>query len=140
MIVSASGMADAGRIRHHLKHNLWRPESHVVIVGFEAEGTLGRRLLDGVDTVRIFGEEIAVKARIHDITGLSAHADQEQLLTWASHFKTPRLVILTHGEPEAAMTLRGLLEERLQFEVAVANMNEVFDLARTPRRRGTEGG
>ena len=140
VIVSARGMADAGRIRHHLKHNLWRPESHVVIVGFQAQGTLGRRLLDGVDTVRSFGEEIAVKARIHDITGLSAHADQEQLLTWASHFKTPRLVILTHGEPEAAMTLRGLLEERLQFEVAVANMNEVFDLARTPRRRGAEGG
>ncbi len=139
VIISASGMADAGRIRHHLKHNLWRPESHIVIVGFQAQGSLGRRLLDGADTVRIFGDEIAVKAKIHDIGGLSAHADQEQLLAWASHFKAPRLVILTHGEPEAAMTLRGLLEERLQFKVAVANMNEVFDLAKTPRRRGAKG-
>lgn len=135
VIISASGMADAGRIRHHLKHNLWRPESHVVIVGYQAQGSLGRRLLDGADTVRIFGDEIAVKAHIHDITGLSAHADQGQLLAWASHFKPPRLVILTHGEPEAATALRQLLEERLGFTVAVANMMEVFDLTRAPRSR-----
>jgi metallo-beta-lactamase family protein len=135
VIISASGMADAGRIRHHLKHNLWRPESHVVIVGFQAQGTLGRRLLEGAQSVRIFGEEIAVRAHIHDITGLSAHADQGQLLAWASHFKPPRLVILTHGETEAALTLKQLLEERLRFNVAVANVNEVFDLAKTPRSR-----
>lgn len=139
VIISASGMADAGRIRHHLKHNLWRPESHVVIVGYQAEGSLGRRLLDGAETVRIFGDEIAVKAHIHDITGLSAHADQRQLLEWASHFKPPRLVILTHGEPDAATALRRLLEERLGFTVAVANMNEVFDLTRAPRSRAAEG-
>jgi metallo-beta-lactamase family protein len=137
VIISASGMADAGRIRHHLKHNLWRPESHVVIVGYQAQGSLGRRLLDGADTVRIFGDEIAVRAHIHDITGLSAHADQGQLLAWASHFKKPRLVILTHGEPQAAATLRGLLEEKLGFTVAVANLNEVFDLARAPRGRAS---
>jgi metallo-beta-lactamase family protein len=135
VIISASGMADAGRIRHHLKHNLWRPEAHVVIVGFQAQNTLGRRLLDGVKSVRIFGEEIAVKAQIHDITGLSAHADQGQLLAWASHFKPPRLVILTHGEQNAALTLEGLLEEKLHFKVVVANKSEVFDLAKTPRRR-----
>lgn len=135
VIISASGMADAGRIRHHLKHNLWRPEAHVVIVGFQAQGTLGRRLLDGADTVRIFGDEIAVKAHIHDITGLSAHADQGQLLAWASHFRPPRVVILTHGEPEAATTLKRLLEERLRFTVAIAARNEVFDLGRAPRKR-----
>jgi metallo-beta-lactamase family protein len=140
IIISASGMADAGRIRHHLKHNLWRPESHIVIVGFQAQGSMGRRLLDGADTVRIFGEEIAVKAQIHDITGLSAHADQAQLLAWASHFKSPRLVILTHGEPEAALVLKHLLEEKLQFRVAVADMNEVFDLAKTPRSRVAKSG
>ena len=139
IIISASGMAEAGRIRHHLKHNLWKPEAHVVIVGFQAQHTLGRRLLEGVESVTLFGDEIAVKAHIHEMTGLSAHADQQQLLDWASHFDQPRLVILTHGEPEAATALRGLLEERLRFKVAVANMNEVFDLAKTRRRRGAGG-
>jgi len=135
VIISASGMADAGRIRHHLKHNLWRPEAHVVIAGYQAEGSMGRRLLDGAETVRIFGEEIAVKAHIHNITGLSAHADQEQLLEWAGHVRSPRLVILTHGEPEAAATLKGLLNERLGFTVAIANLDEVFDLGKAPRKR-----
>lgn len=128
VIISASGMADAGRIRHHLKHNLWRPEAHVVIVGFQAQGTLGRRLLDGDKRVRIFGEEIAVKAHIDEITGLSAHADQAQLLSWASHFVPPRLTILVHGELQSALTLERLLEERLHFKVVVAEPNEIFDL------------
>jgi metallo-beta-lactamase family protein len=128
VIISASGMADAGRIRHHLKHNLWRPEAHVVIVGFQAQGSLGRRLLQGDRRVRIFGEEIAVKAHIHEITGLSAHADQGQLLDWASHFQPPRLTILIHGELEAALTLEKLLEERLHFNVVVAEPQEIFDL------------
>jgi len=128
VIISASGMAEAGRVRHHLKHNLWRPEAHIVIVGFQARHTLGRRLLDGDKQVRLFGEEIAVKAQIHEITGLSAHADQEQLLAWASHFKPPRLTILTHGETVAAMTLERLLEDRLHFAVVVAERNEIFEL------------
>jgi len=128
VIISASGMADAGRIRHHLKHNLWRPEAHVVIVGFQAQNTLGRRLLEGEKRVRLFGEEIAVRAHIHEITGLSAHADQEQLLAWASHFRPPRLTILTHGELNAALTFEKLLVDRLGFEVAVAEPEEVFDL------------
>ncbi len=128
VIISASGMAEAGRIRHHLKHNLWRPEAHIVIVGFQAEHTLGRRLLEGVKRVRLFGEEIAVKAQIHEITGLSAHADQEQLLAWASHFEPPRLTILTHGELEAALTLERLLEERLHFSAVVAEIDQVFEL------------
>jgi metallo-beta-lactamase family protein len=128
VIISASGMADAGRIRHHLKHNLWRPEAHVVIVGFQAQNTLGRRLLDGDKRVRLFGEEIAVRAHIHEITGLSAHADQSQLLAWASHFKPPKLTILTHGELNAALALQKLLEERLSFNVVVAEPEEVFEL------------
>jgi metallo-beta-lactamase family protein len=128
IIISASGMADAGRIRHHLKHNLWRPEAHVVIVGFQAQDTLGRRLLDGAKTVHIFGEEIAVKAHIHDLTGLSAHADQAQLLSWASHLKPPRLVVLTHGEPNAALTLAGLLQERFHFKVIVPEKNDTIQL------------
>jgi len=132
VIISASGMADAGRVRHHLKHNLWRPEAHVVIVGFQAQGTLGRRLLDGDKRVRIFGEEIAVKAHIDEISGLSAHADQAQLLAWASHFEPPRLTILIHGELESAMTLERLLEEQLHFKVVVAEPNEIFDLDGEP--------
>ncbi len=128
IIISASGMAEAGRVRHHLKHNLWRPEAHVVIVGFQAQHTLGRRLLEGADRVHLFGDEIAVKAHIHEISGLSAHADREQLISWASHFQKPRLVILTHGETQAAETLRDLLRTRLDFNVTVADKNEVFNL------------
>ena len=128
IIISASGMADAGRIRHHLKHNLWRPEAHVVIVGFQAQGTLGRRLLQGEKRVRLFGEEIAVEAHIDEITGLSAHADQAQLLAWASHFEPPRLTILIHGELQSALTLEKLLEEKLHFKVVVAEPMEIFDL------------
>ena len=128
VIISASGMADAGRIRHHLKHNLWRPEAHVVIVGFQAQNTLGRRLLEGDKRVRIFGEEIAVRAHIHEISGLSAHADQEQLLAWVSHFKSLRTVILTHGELQAALTLEKLIEDKFHFNVVVAEKNEIFDL------------
>ena len=85
--------------------------------------------------MRIFGEEIAVKAHIHEITGLSAHADQAQLLAWASHFKPPRLTILTHGEAKAATTLQRLLEEQLHFRVVVAEKNEIFDLEETPPNR-----
>lgn len=128
VIVSASGMADAGRIRHHLKHNLWKPEAHVVFVGFQAQGTMGRRLLDGDKRVRMFGEEIAVKATVHEISGLSAHADQAQLLAWASNIEPPRLTILVHGELKAALALERLLEEKLQFNVVVAELNETFDL------------
>jgi metallo-beta-lactamase family protein len=128
VIISASGMADAGRIRHHLKHNLWRPEAHVVIAGFQAQGTLGRRLLEGATNVRIFGEDIAVKAHVHDVTGLSAHADQAQLMEWASHFKPPRLTIVTHGELEASLALQKLLEEKLHFAVMVPAKGQVIEL------------
>jgi metallo-beta-lactamase family protein len=128
VIISASGMADAGRIRHHLKHNLWRPEAHVVIVGFQARNTLGRRLLDGAQEVRIFGDEIAVKAHVHELTGLSAHADQSQLLEWASHSKPPRHTFVIHGEPQAAAVFADLLEEKLHFNVDVPNRNETFKL------------
>ena len=128
VIISASGMADAGRIRHHLKHNVWRPEAHVVIVGFQAQGTLGRRLLEGAQTVRLFGEDVAVKAHIHDLAGLSAHADQAQLLEWASHFKPPKLTIVTHGETEASLSLKRLLEEKLGFTAVVPARGQIIEL------------
>ncbi len=135
VIISASGMADAGRIRHHLKHNLWRPEAHVVIVGFQAKGTLGRRLLEGAQTVRLFGEDVAVKAHVHDLAGLSAHADQAQLLEWASHFKPPKLTLITHGEVEASLTLQGLLETKLGFTAMVPAKGQIIELdGRVPKK------
>jgi len=132
IIISSSGMAEAGRIKHHLKHNLWKPEAHVVFVGYQAQGTLGRRLLDGDKRVRIFGEEIAVKAHIHEISGLSAHADREQLLAWAGHAGAPRLTLLTHGEPAAAFSLKKALEERFRFRVEVPEAFESFPLSSEP--------
>ena len=99
VIISASGMCDAGRIRHHLKHNLWRPECSVVFVGYQAEGSLGRRLLEGASEVKLFGEEIAVRARIYNFKGLSSHADRDHLIAWAEHYQPrPRQVFVVHGD------------------------------------------
>ncbi len=99
VIISSSGMCDGGRVRHHLKHNLWRKECSVIFVGFQANGTLGRTILDGAKKVEIFGEEIAVLATIYNFTGLSAHADRDELLKWINNFnKKPEKVFVTHGE------------------------------------------
>jgi metallo-beta-lactamase family protein len=113
IIISASGMADAGRILHHLKHNLWRPESSVLLVGFQAQGSLGRRLLDGVKRVKIMGEEIGVKAKIFNLDGFSAHADQDHLIDWLEHFQpAPANVFIVHGEQVAQETLAGLIKDK----------------------------
>lgn len=100
VIISASGMCEAGRIRHHLKHNLWRPESTIVFVGYQTRGTLGRSLLEGATEVRLFGEPIEVKAKIVKITGISGHADKNGLLKWINHFteQPPKRVFVVHGE------------------------------------------
>lgn len=104
VIISASGMCEAGRIRHHLKHNLWRPESTVIFVGYQARGTLGRGILEGARTVHILGEEIAVKAQIESIEGFSGHADQKGLLSWVAGFsQLPRQVFVVHGEEQSSM-------------------------------------
>ncbi|APR06023.1 MBL fold metallo-hydrolase RNA specificity domain-containing protein [Thauera chlorobenzoica] len=114
VIISASGMCDAGRIRHHLRYNLGRRECAIVITGFQAAGTLGRRLVDGARQVSLFGERITVQARIHTIGGLSAHADQPALLNWLRHFEAaPRRTFIVHGEAEAAAAFAVAAEHEL---------------------------
>jgi metallo-beta-lactamase family protein len=103
VIIAASGMCDGGRIKHHLENNLPRPESSVLFVGFQAQGTLGRRIVDGQKTVRIFGEEVPVRAKVYTLGGLSAHADRTALLGWLGAFTSaPNHVFVNHGEPETA--------------------------------------
>jgi len=125
MIISASGMCDSGRIQHHLKHHLWRSESHIVFIGYQAEGTVGRRIVDGAKTIRLFGEEIAVRAQVHTLGGFSAHADQRGLLEWLSHFRNPDLqVFVNHGEEKISMELSEIIHQRFKFRAAVPQWRE----------------
>lgn len=127
IIISASGMCDAGRIKHHLKHNLWRKDSSVVFVGYQAGGTLGRRLVDGAKKVRIFGEEITVNARVEMIEGFSGHADRDGLLRWISKFSSkPRKIFLIHGEDEAIDSFAGLIGENLNIDTCIPNYGDAF--------------
>jgi len=129
MIMAGSGMCTGGRILHHLRHNLWRPDAHVLIVGFQAEGTLGRQLVDGKKKVHIFGEEIVVKASIHTLNGFSAHAGQSELVDWLgcmAHLK-PR-VYLTHGEPRAKESLAARLEERYGIKPEMPELGKPVEL------------
>lgn len=129
VIISASGMCDAGRIRHHLKHNLWRPECTVVFVGYQGEGTLGRTLLEGAKSVKMFGEEIAVNAEIENFHGLSSHADRDHLLEWISNFKAPKPqhVFVVHGDREVAPFFAQSIQN-LGFEAHAPQYTEVYDL------------
>ncbi len=130
IIISASGMADAGRILHHLKHNLWRPESSVLFVGYQAQGSLGRRLIEGAKKVKLLGEEISVKAEVHNLDGFSAHADQEQLLEWLGHFKgKPACVFLVHGEVDMAEPFALLLKEKLGMQTYIPHFSDAAHIA-----------
>ena len=137
IVISASGMANAGRIKHHLRHNLWRPGASVVFVGFQAEGTPGRRLVDGAKKIRIFAEDIAVAAKIFTINGFSAHAGQTQLLDWLSHFQSKEMqVFLVHGEYSAQETLASLIREKLGFAVTIPEYLE--EIVLKPGRKPEE--
>ena len=138
VIISASGMCDAGRIRHHLKHNLWREECTVVFVGFQGEGTLGRSLLEGTKSVRLFGEEIAVHAKIVNFQGLSSHADRDHLLAWIQSIQAPKPqhVFIVHGDREVAPYFAKSVEA-LGFTTHAPQYTEVYDLiADTMLERG----
>ena len=117
LIMAGSGMCNGGRILHHLKHGLWRQDTSVMIVGYQGEGTLGRRLVDGDETVKIFGEEVAVKARIHTLNGFSAHAGQSELMKWLGHLApTKPKVVLTHGEARGREPLAELIQKRFKLK------------------------
>lgn len=129
MIISASGMCDAGRIKHHLKHNLWRPESTILFVGYQAEGTLGRRLLEGAKRVVLFGESIVVRAQIASINGFSAHADRDELLAWVGKFKQkPSQIILVHGETASLENMAQLLRAAFPVDVYIPSYLEEISL------------
>jgi metallo-beta-lactamase family protein len=120
IIVAGSGMCTGGRILHHLKNNVWQPGCHVVIVGFQAYGTLGRRLVDGAEEIRLFGDTYKVRARVHTVGGLSAHADQRDLLGWYGAFENRPPVYLVHGEPDAQKELARRLHAEFAAPVSIA--------------------
>jgi metallo-beta-lactamase family protein len=127
IIIAGSGMCTGGRIRHHFKHRIWRENTHVVFAGFQARGTLGRRLVDGEPYIRMFGERFVVRARIHTLGGFSAHAARSELRQWAAAVPGEPLVRLVHGEPEALETMRDCLEaDGLRAEVAIPGEVRVF--------------
>lgn len=129
VIISASGMCDAGRIKHHLKHNLWRPESTILFVGYQSAGSPGRRILDGAEEIKIFGEPVAVKARIESLKSLSGHADRRGLLEWLDGFREkPRQVFVVHGDDEVATGFAMLLGEKGYSAMAPFSGTR-FDLA-----------
>ncbi|MFC1824481.1 MBL fold metallo-hydrolase RNA specificity domain-containing protein, partial [Thermodesulfobacteriota bacterium] len=125
IVIAGSGMCTAGRIKHHLKHNLWRPGASVVIIGFQAKGTTGRKLVDGEKVVKIFRENVAVSAKVFTIGGFSAHADQNDLLDWVDHFVESRPhVFVVHGEKTASETLAGKIKEKFNLGVHVPKWKE----------------
>lgn len=131
VIISASGMCDAGRIRHHLKHNLWREECAIVFVGYQGEGTLGRHLLEGAKQVRLFGEDIAVNASIHNFKGLSSHADRDHLLQWIDQVQdpAPQQIFVVHGDAQVTEIFANTLREK-GLPAHAPLYEEVFDLSK----------
>jgi metallo-beta-lactamase family protein len=129
MIISASGMAEAGRIKHHLKHNLWREESTILFVGYQAQGTLGRRIVEGAKKVKIFGEEIMVRANVVSVDGFSAHADRTELLAWMNKFhKKPKQIILVHGEEDVLTAFSIKVEQEIGVPTFIPRYLESLEL------------
>lgn len=129
VIISASGMCEAGRIRHHLKHNLWDKKNSIVFVGYQAEGTLGKMLVEGAEEVTLFGEKIKVNAQIHNLEGFSGHADRDGLMDWLGGFKKePKHIFLVHGEPDAKSDFAKTVHDKLGYNPIVVQGNSEFTL------------
>lgn len=133
IVIAGSGMCTGGRIVHHLKHGLWKPNTDLIFVGYQARGTLGRLLVDGVKKVKLFGEEIDVKAKINTINGFSAHADQDDLLKWSDYFQSNSTFIITHGEEEIAETFGRILEKRGRA-VMVPHLGDSIELIKKEKK------
>ena len=129
VIISASGMCEAGRIRHHLKHNLWDARNSIIFVGYQAEGTLGRGIIDGEKEVQLFGETVQVNAKIHNLEGFSGHADMNGLLGWLKGFqKLPKQLFLVHGEPEVKIEFAKTVKEQIGIDAIPVNVNSEYEL------------
>ena len=129
VIISASGMCEAGRIRHHLKHNLWNSKSSIIFVGYQAEGTLGKLLVEGAKEVTLFGEKIQVNAEIYNLEGFSGHADRDGLLAWLKGFqKEPKHIFLVHGEQQAKEDFAETVRKELGYDPVVVKGNSEFVL------------
>ena len=125
IVIAGNGMCTAGRIRHHLKHNLWRPGCSLVIAGFQAAGSLGRSIVEGARMVRILGERVIVRAKVFTIGGLSAHADQNGLLEWISHFKNPKMrVYVIHGEQSVSDEFAKIVRQKFGFDAQVPSIGD----------------
>lgn len=130
IIISASGMCEVGRIKHHLKHNIWNPKNTILFVGYQAIGTLGRKIVDGAKTIKLFGEEVAVNARVEYIEGYSGHADQQGLLNFVYSFmKKPDHIFLVHGEEEPQKVLKNKITENTGLAVTIPAYGETYDLS-----------
>lgn len=128
IIIAGSGMCTGGRVKHHLKHNVWRKHCHIVITGFQARGTLGRKLVDGSKRISLWGEALQVNAHVHTLGGLSAHADQAGLINWFQQFDNAPPLVLVHGEPPALTALTAAVDERTESAVMIAKQARKIDL------------
>jgi metallo-beta-lactamase family protein len=128
IIISSSGMCEGGRVRHHLKHNLWRRECSIVFVGYQAEGTLGRRIVDRAKKVEVLGEDIVVRAGVHTLGGFSAHADQEELMGWIAQFKNSPEIFIVHGEENVALDFQTAIKKKFGYTTHVPRIGEEFEI------------
>ncbi len=129
IIIAGSGMCEGGRIRHHFKHNIWRPECSIIFTGFQVKGTLGRHIIDGAKTAHILGEEMVIRAKVYTIGGFSAHADQKELLEWLSAFTVkPEEVFIVHGEETVSLEFEKIVQEKLGLNTHVPQKGEELEI------------